>query len=314
MSDELPDLDKQNGVTLGRVLGRGSVGQAEEGSDGKMHGTIRINEDELVYDPTVLVLPHGGDLELEFFNDDKNTHSALFPSNGDKKFLWLLNHSKGRAKLNLDGPGYYWYSSPGGNLTVAFCYPGSLMSVTVTDPAGGQHTAQGKSPVTMKIANGPPGVYKAVVRGVDVPAGGEPYALSFATDAACVEGNVDSGGVVRDTFSNAQITKALTESGANGVTLQVQGTSPTAARIFYYSNLGGMPVLWTVVFYAATPNLGAVITQVSLRGVNVTTQVVSRLSSFGDSITSIPSGFIVDRVYSCTGPGRDGMMVIEGHR
>jgi PQQ system protein len=26
-----------------------------------------------------------------------------------------VNHSKGRARLNLDGPGYYWFSSPTAN-------------------------------------------------------------------------------------------------------------------------------------------------------------------------------------------------------
>ena len=57
-------------------------------------------------------MPHGGDIELELINDDKNTHCALLPSNGDRKFIWLVNHSKGRATLNLDGPGYYWYGSP----------------------------------------------------------------------------------------------------------------------------------------------------------------------------------------------------------
>jgi len=120
---------------------------------------------------------------------------------------------------------------------------------------------------------------------------------------------------VRQTLSNSQIATALAESGSTGITLQVQGTSPTSARIFYYSNFGGISIQWTVVFYAATPNLGAVITEVTLRGVNVTTTVVSKLSSLGgNSITSMPSGFIVDRVYSCNGPGGDGMMVIEGHR
>ena len=48
------DLDKQNGVTLGRILGRGKVGHAEEGPDGMMRATIRIPEDELVYEPGVL--------------------------------------------------------------------------------------------------------------------------------------------------------------------------------------------------------------------------------------------------------------------
>src|SRR5512132_2694212 len=109
--EKVPGLDKQNGVTLGRILGRGNVGQAEEGSDGVMRATIRIPEDELVYDPGVLIVPHGGTIELELINDDKNTHCAVLPSNGDYQFIWLVNHSKGTATLELDGPGYYWYGS-----------------------------------------------------------------------------------------------------------------------------------------------------------------------------------------------------------
>jgi hypothetical protein len=205
------------------------------------------------------------------------------------------------------------YDSPGGNLSIAFCYPGSLMRVTVTDPNGGLHSAQGKSPLMIKIANGPPGRYKAIVRGIDVPGAGEPYALSFATDAACAEGNVDTGTVVRQTLSNAQIAQALSQSGASGsITLEVKGTSPDSARIFYSSDLGGTPVSWTIDFYAATPNLGVVLTELTVRGVNITTQIVSRLpQATGQSGVSID--FIVDRVYSCIGPG-GGMMVIEGHR
>jgi PQQ system protein len=108
-------LDKQNGATLGRMLGRGSIGEAEEGSDGKMRAKIRIPEDELVYEPGILVLPHGGEVEIEFTNDDKNTHCAVLPCNGDYKFIWLVNHSRGTANLELDGPGYYWYGSRTGN-------------------------------------------------------------------------------------------------------------------------------------------------------------------------------------------------------
>jgi len=111
----MPELDKQNGTTLGRLLGRGSVGHAEEESGGRMRATIRIPVDELVFEPRVLVLPHGGDLELELINDDMNTHCAVLPSNGDSQFIWLVNHSRGKAHLNLDGPGYYWYASRTGN-------------------------------------------------------------------------------------------------------------------------------------------------------------------------------------------------------
>jgi PQQ system protein len=120
-AQERPDLlrelglDKQNHAALGRVLCTGSIAQATERADGTMEATIRIKEDELAWDPSILVMPHGGDIDLEIINDDKNTHCALLPSNGDRKFIWLVNHSKGRATLNLDGPGYYWYCSPTGN-------------------------------------------------------------------------------------------------------------------------------------------------------------------------------------------------------
>jgi PQQ system protein len=115
VEQELAGLAKQNGAALGRLLANGNIGRAEEGPDGRMRARIRIQPDELVWDPAVLVMPHGGDIELELINDDMNTHCALLPSNGDHQFIWLVNHSRGTATLNLDGPGYYWYGSPTGN-------------------------------------------------------------------------------------------------------------------------------------------------------------------------------------------------------
>jgi hypothetical protein len=202
------------------------------------------------------------------------------------------------------------YHSPGGTVSVALCYPGSLMTVTITDPSGAKHASrQGSPPVQLNL-NGPPGLYKAVVRGVDVPSGGEPFSLAFATATPCGGDNVDTGGFVRQTLSNDQIAKSLASSG---VTLQVQGTSPTSARVSYYSDLGGVPISWTVIFYAASPNLGLVLTQVTVRGLNLTTQVASKLNSAIGQSLSVPTDFTVDRVYSCTGSG-GGVMVIEGHR
>lgn len=124
-------LGGQNKATMGRVLSTGSIAEATVRADGTMEATIRIKEDEICWDPAILVLPHGGEIELTVINDDKNTHACLLPSNGDQKFLWLLNHSKGRARLSLDGPGYYWYSSPGGNdegrgLTAAIVVQGEV--------------------------------------------------------------------------------------------------------------------------------------------------------------------------------------------
>jgi hypothetical protein len=203
------------------------------------------------------------------------------------------------------------YHSPGGTISVALCYPGSLMTVTVTDPNGAKHTSRNGSPPVQFNFSGPPGLYKAIVRGVDLPREGEPFTLSFATNTPCGGPAVDTGGFVRQTISNDQIAQALQQSG---VTLQVQGTSSNSARIYYYSDVAKVSLSWTILFYSATPNLGFVLTQVTVRGINVTTGVVSRLSSVtGDSVTSIPQDFSVDRVYSCRGPG-GGVMVIEGHR
>jgi PQQ system protein len=108
-------LDQQNQATLGRLLTTGSIGYAEEGDGGGMHAQIRIVPDQLIWDPSILVMPHGGDLDIEFVNDDQNTHCALVPSNGDSQWIWLPNYSRGTVHVNLDGPGYYWFSSNIGN-------------------------------------------------------------------------------------------------------------------------------------------------------------------------------------------------------
>lgn len=107
-------LAAQDKATIGRLILSGGIARAEE-SNGRMRAQVRIIPDQLIWQPSVIVMPHGGDLELEIMNDDDNTHCGLFPSNGDQQFIWLLNHSRGTASLNLDGPGYYWFSSPIGN-------------------------------------------------------------------------------------------------------------------------------------------------------------------------------------------------------
>lgn len=203
------------------------------------------------------------------------------------------------------------YRSPGGTVTVAMCYPGSLMTLSVIDPAGAEHASRnGASPVTGNLS-GPPGLYRAIVHAINVP-GGEPFAVSFATNVACAEGNVDTGTVVRQTLSTDQLQASMAQSGVTGITIKIVGTSSSSARLYYYSNIGGTEISWTIDFYAATPNLGAVVTQITVRGINITTQVVSRLTSAGASISSIPQDYIVDRVYSCAASG--GLMIIEGHR
>jgi len=116
-SDQLhaAGLDGQNRTALGRLLGTGNVGYAEVGDDGIMRATVRIPEDELIFEPSIVVFPEGGEVELTLINDDKNTHCAVLPHNGDPKIIWLVNHSKGTARLSLGGPGTYYYGSTTGN-------------------------------------------------------------------------------------------------------------------------------------------------------------------------------------------------------
>jgi hypothetical protein len=203
------------------------------------------------------------------------------------------------------------YESSGGTVSAALCWPGSVMTLTVTDPAGAAHTSRG-APATVIRMSGPPGLWRAIVRGVNVPTA-EPFVVAFATDVACAGQAVDSGGVVRQTLSNGQLARSLGDSGVTGITIQVQGTSPTSARVYYAYSGYGVQFSWTIDFYAATPNLGYVFTQVTFHGINVTTQVISRINAAGAAVTSIPQDYTVDRVYSCNGPDGD-MMVIEGHR
>lgn len=210
------------------------------------------------------------------------------------------------------------YNSPGGITKTALCYPGSYMQLRVINPQGVAYWfPNGDSPIRHQH-QGTAGTYRAQVIAVDVsPA--EPWVVAFAADPPCAvapEGSADTGTSVRMTLSNAQIAKSLAEGGVTGVTIQVQGTSATSARLYYYSDVGGTPISWTIVFYAATPNLGAVVTQVTVRGVNVTTQVLKYIGSYGGTaVSSIgATGFTVDRVYSCAAAGGDTIMVIEGHQ
>ena len=208
----------------------------------------------------------------------------------------------------------FGYDSSGGALTFALCYPGSFMTLSVFSPDGVEHASRNGTSGVANHIEGKAGHWRAVVHAVTV-APAEAFVVAFAGNAPCSAANLDDGTIVRQTLSNSQISKALADSGAGGVTIAVQGTSPTSAHVVYHSDIGGIEISWIIDFYAATPNLGAVITQVTVRGINVTTQVIKNLSSFGGkSISSIPSGFTVDRVYSCAAARGDNMMVVEGHR
>jgi PQQ system protein len=114
--NELPAFDSQNKATVGRLFLHGGLAYAQEAAYGRLRAQVRILAGEMIFKPSVIVMPHGGDLDLELINESPwDPHAAVLPSNEDKQWLWLPIHSRGYARLNLDGPGSYWFSSPIGN-------------------------------------------------------------------------------------------------------------------------------------------------------------------------------------------------------
>ena len=56
----LPELDRQNGAVLSRLPERGRLGHAEEGPDGRLRARVRIPPDEMIWEPSVIVMPQRG--------------------------------------------------------------------------------------------------------------------------------------------------------------------------------------------------------------------------------------------------------------
>jgi PQQ system protein len=61
------------------------------------------------------VMEHGGDLELEFQNQDVGTHMAFLPNDGERVAVTLPSHQGGTARIHLSQPGLYWFGCPVAN-------------------------------------------------------------------------------------------------------------------------------------------------------------------------------------------------------
>lgn len=108
----LPDIDNPNEATVARLIGTGGLAHAELGRDSVMRARIRIPKNELIWKPSVIVVPTAGTVELEFSNEDNILHQAILPSEGSKQFLNIPIHTRGIARLQLDQPGLYSFGCP----------------------------------------------------------------------------------------------------------------------------------------------------------------------------------------------------------
>ncbi|MDB6064216.1 MAG: hypothetical protein JWR26_424 [Pedosphaera sp.] len=117
LRSELPDdVDGPNKETIARLCANGGQQHAKRGEGGVYKAEIRIPEGQLIWKPSIIVMETGGELDLEFINEDPDAHhGALLPSNGSPVIVTFGQGERGRARIRLDGPGQYWFSSPVAN-------------------------------------------------------------------------------------------------------------------------------------------------------------------------------------------------------
>jgi PQQ system protein len=110
--NELPEVDHPNEAIVARLFAHGGLSHAQLGSDGIFRDRVYVPKNQYIWYPAIVVMERGGDLELEFSNDDVVTHAAFVPSDGDRQVLLLPVHQAGKVRVTLNQPGLYWFGCP----------------------------------------------------------------------------------------------------------------------------------------------------------------------------------------------------------
>ena len=113
--NHLPRVDRPNEALVARIYASGGLSHAEAGEDDVWRDEIWARPGQLIWTPSIIVMPTGGEIELTFHNPDDTPHIALMPSNGGEKLLELPPKSSGRITLSLNAPGFYWFGCPVAN-------------------------------------------------------------------------------------------------------------------------------------------------------------------------------------------------------
>jgi hypothetical protein len=211
------------------------------------------------------------------------------------------------------------YSSAGGEVIGQLAYPGSAMTLIITDPAGNVHqSAASISGPTGKLAlvdipNAPGGVFKIQVRGDSVNPS-EHFSVTMITKFVCSATQAaEQGGFVRHVLSANDLSNALIQSGASSASIRFSGASAGGANVELSGGVSGVSVNAGALLYAAGGgNVGVVVTQATVNGIDVKQQITSAIASAGGkNLDSLNVGYQVDRVYSCAA-GKDTFLVLEG--
>ena len=110
-----PEVDRPNEAMLARLPGHGGLARAAVGADGVMRTTIRVPPDQYIWEPSVIVMPRAGELEVVVQNHDQSPHIAELPSVGERRILFLPQRRAGRIRVRLDEPGLYTFACPVAN-------------------------------------------------------------------------------------------------------------------------------------------------------------------------------------------------------
>ena len=110
--NELPNVDEPNKAMVARLFAHGGLSRAKLGDDGVFRSRIYVPANQYIWYPAIVTMERGGDLELEFSNDDNVTHAAFVPSDGDRQVLLLPVHHSGKVRVTLNQPGLYWCGCP----------------------------------------------------------------------------------------------------------------------------------------------------------------------------------------------------------
>jgi PQQ system protein len=114
--NELPELDRPNEKVIARLFAHGGLDHARPGPDGVYRINIRVPEGQYIWNPAIVVMERGGELEIDFANEDSfSYHAAYIQNNGGRVHVTLPVHERGKARVRLDGPGMYWFGCPVAN-------------------------------------------------------------------------------------------------------------------------------------------------------------------------------------------------------
>jgi PQQ system protein len=113
--NELPNLDEPNEALIGRLYATGGAMRATIGSDGIMRTRMRIPRNEMLFYPSIVILPRGGTFEVDVTNEDQQDHGIYLASNGERQVAMLPAGTRGVVRATLDQPGLYWFGCPVSN-------------------------------------------------------------------------------------------------------------------------------------------------------------------------------------------------------